>query len=180
MVKAIFFDRDGVLVKMVKHGDRYTAAWLVDEFEILPHAKPAVQLCKDMGFQAHVITNQPDINDNLMTQKALDTMHEILEENLNINTITYCKERNSECYKPNTGMVDTLCKRYNIDRKKSFLIGDSWRDIVCGYKGGLKTFYVNNGPYCPPEEFKSIKPDVVVENVLEACYIIHLKEFDYD
>lgn len=180
MVKAIFFDRDGVLAKMVKHGDRYTAAWLVEEFEIISHAKAAVKLCRSMGFQAHVITNQPDINDNLMTQQALDEMHNILEEHLNVNSITYCKERGSDCYKPNTGMVDRLCEKYNINRKESFLIGDSWRDVVCGYRSGLTTFYVRNGPYTPPEEFKSIKPNFIVDNVLEACYIINQKEFNYD
>lgn len=180
MVKAIFFDRDGVLAKMVKHGDRYTAAWLVEEFEIISQAKAAVDLCKAMGYQAHVITNQPDINDNLMTQQALDMMHDILDERLGVDSITYCKERGSDCYKPNTGMVDRLCAQYNINRKESFFIGDSWRDMVCGHNSGLTTFYVNNGPYAPPEEFKSIKPDFVVADVLEACYIINQKECSYD
>jgi D-glycero-D-manno-heptose 1,7-bisphosphate phosphatase len=180
VVKAIFFDRDGVLAKMVKHGDRYTAAWLVEEFEILPEAKAAVDLCKSMGYQAHVVTNQPDILDKLMTQEALDEMHSILDQRLGVDSISYCKERSSRGYKPNSGMVDDLCIRHNIDRHQSFFIGDSWRDVVCGYRSGLTTFYVSNGPYTPPEEFKSIKPDYIVANALEACYIINQKESSYD
>lgn len=180
MVKAVFLDRDGVLAKMVKHGERYTAAWKIDEFQIISTARPAVRLLKASGFQTHVITNQPDILDNLMTQEALNEMHSALAQELNVDSISYCKERGSQCYKPNTGMIDSLCTRYNIDRSQSFLIGDSWRDIVCGYRSSLITFYVENGPYTPPDEFRSIKPDFTVPNVLEACYIINQKEFNYD
>lgn len=180
MVKAVFLDRDGVLAKMVKHGERYTAAWKIEEFEIISSARPAVRLLKANGYQTHVITNQPDIHDKLMTQGALDDMHSLLAQELNVDSISYCKERGSQCYKPNTGMIDTLCTKYGIDRSQSFFIGDSWRDIVCGYRSNLTTFYVNNGPYAPPKEFDSIKPDFTVANVLEACYIINQKEFDYD
>lgn len=172
MVKAVFFDRDGVLIEMVKHGDRYTAAWHINEYKLLPGAVRAVELVKENGLQAHVITNQPDTTDGLMTQDQLDLIHARLDQDLDIDSITYCSLRYSPSYKPNTGMVEKLCATYCIDRSQSYLIGDSWKDIVCGYKSGLTTIYVHNGQYSPPQEYDEIRPDYTVNNVLEGCELI--------
>lgn len=173
---AVFFDRDGVLIEMVKHGERYTAAWHLDEYKLIPGAAEGVNIVKELGFQAHVITNQPDTTDGLMTMEQLNLIHARLNSELNIDTITYCSLRDDPSYKPRTGMVDELCVKYSIVRSSSYLIGDSWKDIVCGEESGLTTIYVQNGPYCPPSQYADVQPDYIVSNVLEGCELIKLLE----
>jgi HAD superfamily hydrolase (TIGR01662 family) len=52
------------------------------------------------------------------------------------------------CRKPKTGMIEQAQKEYNIDLKGSFLIGDSYIDILCGKNAGLKTIGVRTGDGC--------------------------------
>jgi D-glycero-D-manno-heptose 1,7-bisphosphate phosphatase len=39
-------------------------------------------------------------------------------------------------------MIEKAVNDYNIDAKKSYIIGDSWRDIECGKKVGLTTIKI--------------------------------------
>ena len=41
--------------------------------------------------------------------------------------------------KPNPGMIIQAQKKFNIDIKNSFVIGDRDKDIKCGKKVGCKT-----------------------------------------
>jgi phosphoglycolate phosphatase-like HAD superfamily hydrolase len=36
-------------------------------------------------------------------------------------------------------MIDMLCKKYNINKNKSFIVGDRWVDILSGKRSGVKT-----------------------------------------
>ena len=40
-------------------------------------------------------------------------------------------------------MILDAQKKYNIDLKKSYLIGDRWRDIGAGNKAKCKTIFIN-------------------------------------
>jgi len=42
-----------------------------------------------------------------------------------------------------TWIIISAADKYNIDLKKSFLIGDRWKDIEAGQKAGCKTIWLN-------------------------------------
>jgi UDP-N-acetylmuramoyl-tripeptide--D-alanyl-D-alanine ligase len=171
MVKAVFFDRDGVLNHLVEHGDQFTAPWDVSEFDLMPGAKAAVDLVKSNGYLAFVVTNQPDVLDGYLAQHHLNIMNRLLKAWLRVDDILIAYERGSAWYKPNNGMFETLIKSYNVDRNSSYIIGDRWKDIVPGHKSGLSTIFLGE-EYHYPLEHKKIQPDYICENVLQACKLI--------
>ncbi len=69
-------------------------------------------------------------------------------------------------------MILQAAKKYGIDLKKSFMVGDSTRDIQAGNRAKLKTILVKTG-YGGKDvwQFES-KPDFVVKNLSEAVKII--------
>jgi phosphoglycolate phosphatase-like HAD superfamily hydrolase len=80
-------------------------------------------------------------------------------------------DRKSSYYKPNNMMIESLIYKYDINRNKSFLIGDTWKDIVCGNKSGLSTIFVGNN-YKSPPEYTKIKPKYIVHDIINATNII--------
>jgi len=176
MVKAVIFDRDGVISKLVDNH----APWSYDEFEIYPNARAALNETKNHGYKNFIVTNQPDINDGKLKLEDLNRMNALLMKRLPVDNIKICTERNSHRYKPNTGMVDELVADYKLDVKNSFFVGDRWRDIVCGKRVGLTTILITNSETQNdwPEEFSHIKPDYIVRNITRAVKII--AELDHE
>ena len=59
--RAVFLDRDGVLVATEVHGGKPIAALTLADFAILPEAPAAVAALKSAGFVTVVVTNQPEM-----------------------------------------------------------------------------------------------------------------------
>jgi D-glycero-D-manno-heptose 1,7-bisphosphate phosphatase len=170
MVKAIIFDRDGVLSKLVNGH----APWSLSDFTLYPDAKRALALTKRLNYKQFVITNQPDVMDRKLPLIDLQRMNEVLRRSLDIDGVRICLDRKSDRYKPKTGMVDELIDEWDIDVSKSFFVGDRWRDIVCGSRAGLTTILVRNAETQNdwPEEYNHIQPNFIVSDVLSACKLI--------
>jgi len=63
-------------------------------------------------------------------------------------------------------------KEFNIDLKKSYLIGDKTSDILAGKRAGCKTILVKTG-YGGRDKSFFVKPDFITKNLLEAVKIIN-------
>lgn len=176
MVRAVFFDRDGTLNPLIPRGDIMTAPWTIEEFEIFEYAKDAVDMVKNMGYNTYIVTNQPDLMDEKMSDIDLQIMCEVLTNTLEIDDIAIAFERGDAYYKPNTGMIDDLVEEYDIDKSDSWFIGDTWKDIACANRSGIRSIYVGS----KPEELKehNCEADYVAGNVLLACELI--REMDYE
>ena len=62
----------------------------------------------------------------------------ILKKEKKFNKITFF----SKYRKPNPGMIKELAKKYKIDLKKSFVVGDSDKDILAGFKCKCKNKFL--------------------------------------
>lgn len=168
MVKAVFFDKDGVLSPMIgNHG-----AWNMKEVLFFDGAKQAIRQIQDLGYKTFMVTNQPDPE---VTDAFHFDMMQLYKTYFGFDDVISARVRNSNYYKPSTGMIDFFVETYKIDRSESFFIGDRWRDIVCGYNAGVKTIWVKDGlfdEYECPEQYNHIKPDYEAENVYRACSLI--------
>ena len=156
MYKAVFLDRDGVINSTISREDgRITSPWTFEEFKqsLFPHVKSSIKKLKDNGFMVFVVTNQPGVLDGDMMMTELDDMCGLLEEDYQVDHVLYALKKDTNFYKPNNGMFESLIDFYKIDRKKSYLVGDRWKDIVPGNKSKLTTILVGNAyQYNPPEE----------------------------
>lgn len=143
--KAVFLDRDGVL--NVKRDDYVKSE---DELIILPNIDKELIRLRDNGYQLIIITNQSVINRGIIAadeelkinKKLLDYL---LSHGVKISKIYVCPHRPDEnclCRKPNTGMIDSAVKEFQIDLKKSWFIGDSESDMEVAKQVGCNFFKV--------------------------------------
>ena len=180
MVKAVFLDRDGTINKhVIRDNPKHVAPWYYAEFEYIDGVPEAVAAIKRMGFTTHLVTNQPDVDDGLMTEETLDAIHLMLKNELKLDTIQAARTRHTPEYKPNPGMLENIIKKFNVSVNRSYMVGDTWRDVVAGHRAGVTTIYLGNGYHCP-EEFKDIQPDHTVADLTEAAKIIAMGETWYD
>lgn len=171
--KAVFLDRDGVINPLIKREDgRLTSPWNVKEFEILPDVKQCLLKFRKSGFMSFIVTNQPGVEDGDMTENDMKNILSYMREKLCFVDLFAATKRNTIYYKPNNGMLENYISQYNINRDKSFLVGDRWKDIVPGYNSGLTTILVGETEYTSPEEYKHISPNYRVKNIWEAYCII--------
>lgn len=142
MNKAVFLDRDGVVNKEL---GRYLHN--VDEFELNAGICESVKLLKDNGFVVIVISNQGAIAKGVMTHEAIQAMHArfckaLAAVGTNVDDFYYCPHHDTMCKcicrKPDSGLLEKAIATYNIDPRKSFMIGDSDRDVEAAEKVGVK------------------------------------------
>ena len=141
--KAVFLDRDGVINKE----KNFVTSW--EEFEFIDGIFENIKKLNKAGFLVIVVTNQSGISRGFYTEETLKEIHDkmlkIMENNgAHIDDIFYCPhyDDNCSCRKPNPGMILEAAKKYNIDLSKSWVIGDSERDIEAGRRAGCKTILV--------------------------------------
>ena len=174
--RAIFLDRDGVINRVLLNNGRPFSPRRFDDFELLPEIKEALNSFMKMGFVNIVITNQPDIARGLMEMEELNRMHAMLRERLAINDIMACFHDNGDnciCRKPKPGMILVAANKWNINLRRSFVIGDTWRDVEAGKKGGCKTILIDM-PYN-----QGVESDHRVKDLEEAVEIIKLSVNSY-
>jgi D-glycero-D-manno-heptose 1,7-bisphosphate phosphatase len=147
---AVFLDRDGVINRaLVRQGKPYPASSL-EEFEILPGVAEACVKLKAAGFLLVVATNQPDVGRGTLARDAVEAIHGFMQKRLSLDRVEVCYhagkgESECECRKPRPGMLLRAAKELRIDLKKSWMVGDRWRDIDCGHAVGCRTILIDRG-----------------------------------
>jgi D,D-heptose 1,7-bisphosphate phosphatase len=183
--RAIFLDRDGTINKEVDYLTK------PEQIVLIKGAKKALLTFKELGFLNIVITNQSAVARGFLTEKKLFEIHARFLDLLTINSETlvddifYCpfhkegiiKEFSKDSFtrKPNPGLILKAAIRYNIDLRKSFLVGDSYIDMKCAENSGLKKILVLTG-YGKESLLKctedNIKIECVVNDLLDASKFI--------
>ncbi len=186
MTKAVFLDRDGVINREVD------VLRSVKQLRILPKAAEAIRKINRIGFLAIVITNQPVVARGWLTEKEVDRIHAVLIKRLGakgakLDAIYYCPHHPNanlkkyrmkcSCRKPNIGLIKKAAKNFGINLKKSFMVGDSTRDILAGKRAGMKTILVKTG-YAGKDRKYDVKPDFTATDLNKAVGIIkkHVKQ----
>ena len=144
--KVVFFDRDGVLNHLVQRDGSFYSPQIFDDFHIVDEAKEIVNRIHQMGFLAIVVSNQPDISRGKLKQSELDKMTAMLYENICVDDVFYCihdDENDTGCRKPAPGLFIMAQEKYNIDFNKSFMIGDTWKDVKAANNAGISMILFN-------------------------------------
>lgn len=157
MHKAVFIDRDGVITSDVGHYYVYKP----EDVIINPGVAEGLKLLKKSGYLIIVITNQGGIARGTYTHNDVEKTHAkmrnlLQQEGADFDELYYCphhdKVEKCLCRKPNNLNIEKAISRFNIDRNKSWMIGDNPRDIEAGNKSQLRGILVekNNDllPHC--------------------------------
>ncbi len=147
MVRALFLDRDGVLDELVYYADAksWDAPRKPEDVRLTPGVGEALELAARHGYLILVISNQPDAAKGKTTMDSLRAVHQKLLRELGgapIKEFFYCFHRSEDrcsCRKPEPLFVLQAAKKYDIDLKQSWFVGDVDTDIECGRRAGTRT-----------------------------------------
>ncbi|HZP76284.1 MAG TPA: HAD family hydrolase [Pseudolabrys sp.] len=170
--RAVFLDRDGVIVVPEFRDGRSYAPKTLDKFKLYPDAKRNVERLMQSGFLVVVVTNQPDVGAGLIPRSTVETMHEQLMQELQVHAIKSCthtRADNCTCRKPSPGMLVEAANDLGIDLAKSFMVGDRDSDVAAGKAAGCTTIFIDLGYTGEPSP---VDPDYKVHDLTEATNCI--------
>ncbi len=183
--KCVFLDRDGVINIDTDLIHR------PEDFELYPYASTCIKTLNKLGYLVVVVTNQSVIARGLCTIAELGEIHKKMETELGadgafVEAIYFCPHHPHggfegevkefkipcTCRKPSPGMLLAAQERFNIDLSKSYLVGDSPRDIEAGEAAGVTTIRVQTGHGKKPH---TAVPNHYVDSLVEAVDLIASK-----
>ena len=145
--KAIFLDRDGVIINDVGYLKN------INQIKFLPKTFSALNYAYRNNYQLIIITNQSAVGRGIISIKKLNRIHgfiikKLKSKNIKIQDIFYCPHHPSfgigkykkkcKCRKPGNLLLEKAIKKNHIDRKSSFFIGDRKTDKLSAEKSNIK------------------------------------------
>lgn len=140
---AFFFDRDGT----INEDTGYTHK--LSSFRFQKNILNIFKLINKKKYYIFIVTNQSGIAKGYFTEKDFINLHILIKkkltsQNMFIHDVMYCPyhpnaklkkyKKNSGYRKPNNLMIIKLLKNWNINLKKSLMIGDQQTDEECAKK----------------------------------------------
>jgi len=148
---AVFLDRDGTI--------NVERDYLSDpeQLELIPGAGPAIHALNDAGLPVIVVTNQSGIARGMLDTARLDRITARLDELLAAEGASvlatyhcphhpeYAERLDCECRKPRPGMLLRAAREHGLDLERSWIVGDSLRDLSAGEAVGARGILVETG-----------------------------------
>lgn len=182
-LRAVFLDRDGV----INHDA--DILYRKEQIVLYPNVKEALKELKNLDYLLIVINNQPAIARGLATEKDAKELNKFINSKLDnlIDDFYFCPHHPNasvekyrkicDCRKPAPGLLLKAAEDFDIDLKKSWMIGDMPSDIQAGKLAGYKTILIKS-----ENNYKIIKsgikidsniqPDARADNLAEAANLI--------
>lgn len=151
---AIFLDRDGTINEEIGYMDR------LEKLRLIPGAAEAIRLINASGMKAVVVTNQSGVARGIFTESFVAETHARLAEMLraegaSLDGIYFCPHhstegrgdylRECECRKPAPGLLLRAAAELHLDPARSYMVGDTLKDIEAGGRAGVQGILVRTG-----------------------------------
>ena len=185
--RAIFLDRDGVLVRDV--GPLTSAHDIV----LTPGVAAGLNQLAAAGFLLVVVSNQTVMARGLLNENAVIELQAQVEQRIvdaggpELDDFLFCPHhpsatvpefrRECGCRKPAPGLLLEAAVKHGISLKQSFMIGDRPSDVVAGLRAGCTTIQLTTGAHtAPPIEvtggFEARPPHHVAKDLPDAAAIV--------
>ncbi len=169
--KAVFFDRDGTLIETFfsKKKKIPIAIKHIKDLRIVKESKEVINKLSKK-YLILIITNQPDVSRGKNTRQNVIKINLKLKNVLKIDDIftSYSSDDRNFMRKPNPGMIYLAKKKYKIKLEKSFVVGDTYKDILAGQKAKCQTILLKK----KYNKLQKYKPDYVIKNLKDILKII--------
>lgn len=175
MRRAVFLDRDGVIIEDVDYLSR------PEQIRVIPGAIGALVRLRHAGYKVIVVSNQSAVARGYLTETGLRRIHRELRRKLGsakLDAIYYCPHhpqgsvrryrRRCACRKPGTWMLEAAAKRFGLDLSACWLVGDKNSDIAAGKRAGCRTILVRTGKG-GREPGRKVKADRTCRNLPAAA-----------
>lgn len=187
MAKALFLDRDGIILPM-----QYVAEFGIvetvktpKEVSLLFGIVDLLVAAQKKGYVLIVVSNQPNIGLGKMSVELFEKVREemkrqLSKKNIYINDEYYAffhpyavldEYRNmKDVRKPKPDMILEAAKKHSIDLSSSWMIGDGVNDVKAGYAAGTKTALLANSMEAEylrvlEEHLDGVKPTVLLKKL---------------
>jgi D-glycero-D-manno-heptose 1,7-bisphosphate phosphatase len=185
--RAIFLDRDGVLIE-----DR-TPLLSPDDIVLAPGAALALQRLAQAGHRLIVVSNQAVVARGLLTADGVRAIQRVVEARLRdagappLDGFYFCPHHPAAdlpgyrvactCRKPAPGLLHQAAAAQAIDLGASVMIGDRPSDVVAGQRAGCRTIQLLSGRHLDPQievagGFVASPPDFTCTTLAEAAELI--------
>ncbi len=158
MKKAVFLDRDGVVIKQVHYLHRAA------DVELESGVGVGLKKLHDAGFGCFVVTNQSGVARGMFTLADVEEVHAEIRRQLqkfgtDIDGFYICPHHpeydgDCDCRKPKPGLIFRAAAEHDIDLANSFMAGDKAADVVAGRNAGCRQAYLVLTGYGKKEQDK--------------------------
>ncbi len=181
--RAVFVDRDGTLNELRDYVRRPA------DLVLLPGVVAGLRRLNEAERRVVVITNQPVLARGECTFEEMRRIHakldiELGREGVYVDALYLCPHHpdqgfageiaalkmECDCRKPKPGLILRACAEMNIDRSRSFFVGDSGRDMRAAREAGVRSVLVRTGE--GSRDGQSASADFVTENFEAAVDLI--------
>lgn len=171
MNRAVFLDRDGIL--NVDRG--YT--WRLADLVVPGGVPESLSLLKKLGLKLVVVTNQSGVARGKFAMSDVAAFNAALESEVvrrggpRFDMIMTCPHHpdgsvapynvSCECRKPGVKLLRDAAATLDIDCSRSFMIGDKWSDVLCGFRAHARPILVQEAAslsYDLPEGVRITRP----------------------
>lgn len=154
---AVFLDRDGTII--------HDPGYLGDpaKVRLITGAAEAMARLRAAGYPLVVVSNQSGVARGLLTEADVESVNRRMNELLRssgaeVERVYHCPylpgeeavveayRRDSELRKPHPGMLLLAARELGIDLRRSWMIGDSERDVEAGRAAGCRSILLAAGP----------------------------------
>ncbi len=147
-MKLVILDRDGVINQDSVNFIKNPSEWIP-----IPGSLEAIAFLNQSGFRVAIATNQSGVSRGLFDMSVLNSIHDKMNRELaavggRIDAVFYCPhsaDDHCDCRKPKPGMILEIGKRFSVELKQVYAIGDALRDLQAFATAGCKTILVRTG-----------------------------------
>ena len=144
--KALFLDRDGVLIEDVHHINS------PKKVKLCPKVLDFLKDARKKNYGLVVVTNQSSVSRSIIsyqeykaiTSKFLSLLTEDIYPEFILSSFHLPNNSNNldnyNWRKPGTGMIDYALNISKFNTSQSYIIGDKLTDLIAGYRSGLSNF----------------------------------------
>ena len=155
MIKAIVFDRDGVVTK----NDKHYYVWNEEQLEYVDGIFENLKLLVQHGFELYMVSNQGGISKGLYTKPDVLQLNqaifqELKKHEIEISEVLFCPHHseieNCLCRKPKSILIEKLMAKHKLCKKNTFFIGDSDTDMQAAEKAGIQGIRISSNQNMKP------------------------------
>lgn len=185
--RAIFLDRDGVLVRDV--GPLTSAA----DIALTPGVAMALAELSRAGFLLLVVSNQTVVARGLLNEASVNELQQQVEARIlaaggpKLDGFYFCPHHpqatrtelrtDCTCRKPAPGLLLLAAAEHDVVLAESFMLGDRTSDVLAGLRAGCTTIQLSTGAHlAPPIQvtggFEARAPHHWAANLPEAAALV--------
>ena len=192
-IPAVFLDRDGVINEFVmdESTEHMESPFLPEEFVYRESILSVLRWIQEQGWHLFVVTNQPAAaKGKTSLEHVYDLCHwmvaDLRRQEIFVDEVAVCPHHpvgsdwtqapflvgQCSCRKPASGLLDGLMATYCINRDQSWMVGDSYTDIIAGHKAGVHTVFLGELKCDACHRLRDWKPDRIACSMEELRRVL--------